>query len=83
MDNERIDGLMRKHFGSFDMLDGRYHTKVESAEFFFEIAGKKLLVESRSSKGGNGLKALRIYNSFIEELTGYDAKERRKKLLKG
>lgn len=53
-------------------------------EIKIRIKGKREIeVETKNGTGGDINLAIRKYNDFIEEVTGYSAKERKKLLMKG
>ncbi len=53
-------------------------------EIKIRIKGKKEIeVETRNGTGGDINVAIKKYNEFIEDVTGYSAKERKKLLMKG
>lgn len=74
--NERIEGKVKDEKGEI-----RYVARIEDAEFELELKEKKLLVSTKKA-GKNPQEVLKRYNRFLESLTGYTAKERRKKMLK-
>ncbi|MEM0134770.1 MAG: DUF5611 family protein [Thermoplasmatales archaeon] len=54
-----------------------------SLTVFATVSGKKeISVETKTSPGPDQEKIVKLYNQFLEEITGYDAKERKKLLSK-
>ncbi|RLI72412.1 hypothetical protein DRO97_08935 [Archaeoglobales archaeon] len=84
--NERLEELIEKYFGNYEIKEGFYIARFGAIEELkLKIDNKVLLVESRTNpKVSNEVaaKTLKTYNKFLEELTGYTAKERQKMLKK-
>ncbi len=89
---ERLVEALRNNFDSFEKIDERiegkakdekggirYIARIEDAEFELELKEKKLFVVTKKAGTKDVLKR---YNRFLESLTGYTAKERRKRMLK-
>lgn len=83
---ERLEEMLRKHFECFER-DGdfcvvRNFGAIE--ELRAKIDGKVLLVETKTRfvDDETALRTIKAYNRFLEELTGYTAKERQKMLRK-
>jgi len=79
--NERLVEAMKNSFDSFEEKEGKYVGRIGDAEFTMELRGKKLAVET-TDPGEGSTEILGRYNQFLEALTGYGAKERRKRMLK-
>jgi len=79
--NERLVEAMKNSFDSFEEKEGKYRGRIGDAEFALELRGKKLAVET-IEPGKGSAEILNRYNQFLEALTGYSAKERRKRMLK-
>lgn len=83
---ERLEEIIKKHFGKFekegDFLVVKDFGGIE--ELRAKIDGKILLVETKTKLVDDeaALKTIKTYNKFLEELTGYTAKERQKMLRK-
>jgi len=79
---ERLEEILVKHFGDFEKEEDRYKVRIENALFILWLNDKALNVESKTQTSGKGdtAKVLQTYSRFLEELTGYTAKERRKKM---
>ncbi len=84
--NSRLEELLKKYFGNFTFENGCYvvrgfggieemRAKLERKALFIET--KTRIVDEETS-----IKTIRAYNSFLEEFTGYSAKERQKMLRK-
>jgi hypothetical protein len=83
---ERLEEMITKHFGSFEKRDNIYIVRYGAIEELkLWIENKKLYAESKTNPKVDdeaALKTLKTYNKFLEELTGYTAKERQKMLKK-
>ncbi len=84
--NERLEKLIEKHFGEYEVKEGFYVVKFGAIEELkLKIENKVLLAESKTNPKVDdeiAAKTLKTYNKFLEELTGYTAKERQKMLKK-
>lgn len=84
--SERLEELLRKHFGNFSFENGYYVVRNFGGieELKAKIEKKSLLIETKTRVIDNetSVKTLKAYNSFLEEFTGYTAKERQKMLKK-
>jgi len=86
---KKLVEALKSNFDSFEKINGgaegkeeiRYIASIGDAEFELELKEKKILVITKNA-GKNPQEALKRYNRFLETLTGYTAKERRKKMLK-
>ncbi len=85
---ERLESLLKKHFGEFRKYNDFYIVSfgaVEELKIKLEEKKKRLLVSTKTKKNVSddlAVKTIRTYNKFLEELTGYTAKERQKMLRK-
>ncbi|MEM0351226.1 MAG: DUF5611 family protein, partial [Archaeoglobaceae archaeon] len=83
---ERLEEMLKKHFGNFEKIDDFYVVKNFGGieEMKAKINGKVLLVETKTRivDDETAVMTLKTYNKFLEELTGYTAKERQKMLRK-
>ncbi|AGK61221.1 Uncharacterized protein conserved in archaea [Archaeoglobus sulfaticallidus PM70-1] len=83
---ERLEEHIEKYFGEFKREGEVYITKfgaIGELRMWFE--GKLLCVESKTNPNvaeDIALNTLKTYNRFLEDLTGYTAKERQKMLKK-
>ncbi|MBO8180585.1 MAG: DUF5611 family protein [Archaeoglobus sp.] len=83
---ERLEEMLNKHFGGFE-FDGEYYLvknfgAIEVLKL--KLENKRLYAESKTklTDDETALKTLKTYNRFLEELTGYTAKERQKLMKK-
>ncbi len=83
---ERLESLLKKHFGSFERDGDAYIVRYKAIEELrLWLDGKVLKVESKARSGVDdktALETLKTYNRFLDELTGYTAKERKKHMMK-
>ncbi len=83
---ERLEELIVKHFGGFEKNGEVYIVKFGAIEELrLWIKDKKLYAESRTNPNvpeDVAVQTIKKYNRFLEELTGYTAKERQKMLKK-
>ena len=83
---ERLEELIRKHFGGFEKDGDVYIVRFGAIEELrLWIKDKKLYAESKTNPKvpeDVAVKTIKTYNKFLEELTGYTAKERQKMLRK-
>lgn len=83
---ERLEEILRKYFRDF-IFDGEFYVVRNFGvleEMKVKIENKKLFVETKTRilDDETSLKTLKIYNKFLEELTGYSARDRIKMLMK-
>lgn len=82
--SERLEELLKKHFGSFSFEDGYYIVRNFGGleELKAKVEKNCLLVETKTKIVDNetSLRTLKAYNAFLEDFTGYNAKERQKML---
>ncbi len=83
---ERLERLIKKYFGSFEKEGDTYLVRFGAIkELRLSIRDKKLYAESKTNPNVPdeiAVKTIKTYNMFIEELTGYSAKERAKMMKK-
>ncbi len=82
---ERLEELLRKFFGEFKKEGDEYVVSYKAIEEMrLKIVNRKLIVESRTNANVDdrtALETIKTYNRFLDELTGYTAKERKKHLM--
>ncbi len=84
--SERLEEMLNKHFGGFER-DGDYYVVRDFGaieELRLKLENKKLYAESKTklTDDETSIKTIKTYNKFLEELTGYTAKERQKLMKK-
>jgi len=83
---ERLEEMILKYFGSYEKNGNVYIVRFGAIEELrLWIENKKLYAESKTNLKVSdeiAFKTLKTYNKFLEELTGYTAKERQKLLKK-
>jgi len=83
---ERLEEMIVKYFGNFEKDGDVYvirYKAIEELRLWFD--GKFLCAESKTNPRVDdrvAIETLRTYNKFLEELTGYTAKERQKMMKK-
>ncbi|MFP3909845.1 MAG: DUF5611 family protein [Archaeoglobaceae archaeon] len=83
--NERLEEMMEKHFGGFEVDGEVYVARFGAATAKMWIEDKKLKVETDTDTNASNevaAQTVRIYNNFLGELTGYNAKQRQKMMKK-
>ncbi|ADB57535.1 DUF5611 family protein [Archaeoglobus profundus] len=85
-DEGRLEELIRKYFGEFEK-DGNVYVVRYGAmeELRLWIENKRLYAETRTNPKVTedvAVQTIKTYNKFLEELTGYTAKERAKMMKK-
>ncbi len=83
---ERLAEMLEKHFGGYER-DGEFYVVRNFGaieELRLKIENKKLYASSKTRivDDETAMKTIKVYNKFLEELTGYTAKERQKLLKK-
>lgn len=83
---ERLEEMLKKHFGKFD-ADGEFYVVKNFGaieELRLKLENKRLYAESKTklTDDETAKKTIKTYNKFLEELTGYTAKERQKLMKK-
>ncbi|MBE8540454.1 DUF5611 family protein [Geoglobus acetivorans] len=83
---ERLEEMIIKYFGSFEKDGDVYVVRYKALEELrLWLEGKVLKAETRTNPNVDdetALETLRTYNRFLDELTGYTAKERKKHMMK-
>ena len=83
---ERLEELIAKHFGGFEKDGDVYVVRFGAIEELrLWIKNKRLYAESKTNPNvpeDVAIQTIKTYNKFLEELTGYTAKERQKQLKK-
>jgi len=83
---ERLEELIAKHFGGFEKDGDVYVVRFGAIEELrLWIKNKRLYAESKTNPNvpeNVAIQTIKTYNKFLEELTGYTAKERQKQLKK-
>ncbi len=83
---ERLEEMIVKYFGKFEKDGDVYVIRYKAIEEMkMWLDGKILKVESRTNPNvddSTALETLKTYNRFLDELTGYTAKERKKHMMK-
>jgi len=84
--SERLEEMLKKHFGGFER-DGEFYIvrnfkAIE--ELKLKLENKRLYAESKTklTDDETAMATIKAYNKFLEELTGYTAKERQKLMKK-
>ncbi len=83
---ERLEEMIVKHFGEF-RKEGEYYIVSFGAveELKMKLDGKKLMAETKTNPKAPSdlaMETIKRYNRFLQELTGYSAKERQKLMKK-
>lgn len=75
-----VESKMKEIFGNARNEGGRWiSTYSESLEVTAVVSGKKLIeVETKTSPGKEQETVVKLYNRFLEDVTGYTSKERKK-----
>lgn len=83
--NEQVlESKMKEIFGKV-ARDGKLFSSsyLDSLEVTAEVTGKKeVSVETKSSVGKDQETIIKLYNKFLEDVTGYSSKERKKLMSK-
>ena len=83
--NEQVlESKMKEIFGKV-AKDGKLFSSsyLDSLEVTAEVTGKKeISVETKSSAGKDQETIIKLYNKFLEDVTGYSSKERKKLMSK-
>ena len=84
--SERLESLLVKYFGKFEKNEEFYIVSFGAVEELkIKLEKRKILVSSKTKKNvpdNVAIETIKTYNKFLEELTGYTAKERQKMLKK-
>ncbi len=83
--NEQVlESKMKEIFGKV-ARDGKLFSSsyLDSLEVTAEVTGRKeVSVETKSSVGKDQETVIKLYNKFLEDVTGYSSKERKKLISK-
>ncbi len=83
---ERLEEMLEKHFGGFERDGELYIVRNFGAieELRLKLENKRLYAESKTRMVDDetSMKTIKTYNKFLEEFTGYTAKERQKLMKK-
>ncbi len=81
---QQLESKMKEFFGKVVKENGRYVSSYsKSFELTAEVTGRKeISVETKTSPGEDQEKIVKLYNQFLEDVTGYSAKERKKLISK-
>ena len=79
-----LESKMKDIFGTVSKSGNQFVSSYsESLSVIATVSGKKeISVETRTSPGSDQEKIVKLYNQFLEEVTGYTAKERKKLMSK-
>lgn len=83
--NERLEEMMEKHFGGFEVDGEVYVTTFGAAKAKMWIENKVLKVDTETDTNASNevaAQTVKLYNNFLEDLTGYTAKQRQKMMKK-
>lgn len=80
VNEQTLESKMKGIFGNAVKKGNQYISSYsESLEVVAEVSGKReISIETKSSPGKDQETILKLYNQFLEEVTGYTAKERKK-----
>jgi hypothetical protein len=79
-----LESKMKGIFGRVSKRGNQFtSTYSESLEVIAEITGRReISVETKTSPSKDQEAAVKLYNQFLEDVTGYSAKERKKLMSK-
>jgi hypothetical protein len=79
-----LESKMKDIFGNVTKSGNQFVSSYsESLSVIAMVSGKKeISVETKTSPGPDQEKIVKLYNQFLEEVTGYTAKERKKLMSK-
>ena len=79
-----LESKMKDIFGNVRKSGNQFVSSYsESLSVIAMVSGKKeISVETKTSPGSDQEKIVKLYNQFLEEVTGYTAKERKKLMSK-
>jgi len=81
----RLEEMMEKHFDDFKKDGDKYTATFGATKATLWFEGKLLAIETETDPTTPydiAAQAVKIYNRFLEDLTGYTAKDRRKMMKK-
>ena len=81
---QQLESKMKGIFGRVSKRGNQFISSYsESMEVIAEITGKKeISVETKTSPSKDQEAVVKLYNQFLEDVTGYSAKERKKLMSK-
>lgn len=82
---ERLEEMMELYFDEYKKDGNVYFAKFGAIEAKLWLENKKLYVETETRKDVSdevAAQTIKIYNMFLEDLTGYTAKQRQKMMKK-
>ncbi len=88
IEGEQFPQLLKDYFGDFSEKDGNFEASFGTlTRISISFQGKtRLMVETEAKKEGSDEEEMmnthRVYNSFLQKATGFNAKERMKKMKK-
>ncbi len=84
IDQERLKKIMEKNFGSVKVENEYFISSYGSLDLIkAKLRENKLFVETQTNKNKEFYEeTIKRFNNFLEEATGYSAKERKKLLMK-
>ncbi|MEM0127984.1 MAG: DUF5611 family protein [Thermoplasmatales archaeon] len=78
-----VENKMRDVFRNVKKEDGAFVSSISALTVRAYVSGKKeLSVETETSPSSDQEMLIKLYNKFIEDVTGYSAKERKKMVSK-
>lgn len=83
--NQRLEEMMETYFDSFEKDGEIYIAKFGAATAKMWIEDKMLKVETETDTNAPSdvaAQTVKVYNKFLEDLTGYTAKQRQKMMKK-
>lgn len=81
----RLEEMMERYFDDFKKNGDTYNATFGATKATLWFEGKLLAIETETdpkTPPDIAAQSVKIYNSFLEDLTGYTAKDRRKMLKK-
>ncbi len=81
LDTEKLETILKTIFGSYRKENDKYIVSYKAlSKIEIVLKDNKLLIETESNNNKDGYEdTIKKYNQFLEQATGYTAKERSKK----
>ncbi len=81
LDTEKLETILKTIFGSYRKEDDKYIVSYKAlSKIEIVLKDNKLLIETESNNNKEDYEdTIKKYNQFLEQATGYTAKERSKK----